>query len=144
MATIVRSSTARLAQADVPVISGLTAGEALTACAPCTIDSNGDVVMSGSAIDVTQNQVKIVGWTGRAYANDDPVTLFVGAGIRFNYSSGMTPGSFLYSGSLPGMLQHYPVTFNSDVITGTGSLVVKNYDKPAVVVVSATDVVTLR
>lgn len=86
-----------------PQRSGLTAGEALDALAPCYIKTtDGKVYMSnGTAADA---EAAFDGFTPRAYASGDTnVTLF-GIGAKMRYATGMTPGSLLYIGATKGRL----------------------------------------
>lgn len=82
-------------------ISTLISGEALDPVAPCYIKaSDGLVYMS----DATANNeaATVHGFTGKAYASGQPVTL-LGPGTRFHYGSGLTIGT-LYVGATAGRL----------------------------------------
>lgn len=86
-----------------PQRSGLEAGEALLALAPCYIKtSDGKVYMSnGTNADAA---AQFDGFTPRAYASGDTnVTLF-GIGTKMRYATGLTPGSKYYIGATAGRL----------------------------------------
>lgn len=86
-----------------PQRSGLQAGEALLAFAPCYIKAaDGFVYMSnGTAADAA---AAFDGITPRAYASGDTnVTLF-GIGTKLRYSTGLTAGSKLYLATTAGRL----------------------------------------
>jgi hypothetical protein len=96
-----------------PQRSGLEAGEALLAFAPCYIKaSDGKVYMSnGTAAD---EAAEFDGITPRAYASGDTnVTLF-GIGTKLRYATGLTPGATYYIGATAGRL---------DTATTTGDAV---------------------
>jgi len=85
-----------------PVISGLFAGEALKAAAPCYIKSDGEVYecvgTSGSAASCP------MGFTPRSYLENEPVSLY-GAGAIFQYNASLTKGAVLYiNATAAGML----------------------------------------
>jgi hypothetical protein len=77
-----------------PQITGLFAGEALFLGAACYVKaSDGKVYKSKAAAAETG---RVHGFTGRAVAINEPVTLF-GKGARFHYAaSGLTPGAQLF------------------------------------------------
>ncbi len=113
---------------ELPNLAGdLVAGEALLAGAPCRIGSDGLVYMSNAtAADANANAA---GWTVKAYAAGQVVTLYVGAGIRFHYAaSGLTPGAILYTGATAGRLDDAATTGDAVGIA---------------TVISATDIITL-
>ncbi len=85
-----------------PQISGdFYAGEALLAAAPCYIKaSDGKVYMSNGT--AANEAATCDGFTPRAYAINEPVTLY-GPGTKFEYSTGMTKG-VLYLGATAGRL----------------------------------------
>ena len=92
-------------------ISGLIAGEALDIGAPCYIAADGTVKMcDGTAADI---KAKIAGFTARAVAIGEPVTLF-GAGTIFRYGSGLTPSDTYYLSATPGAL--YDVATAGDAV----------------------------
>lgn len=106
MALVTIASDASLDAASglyAPQRSGLEAGEALLAFAPCYIKtSDGKVYQSnGTAADAA---AAFDGITPRAYASGDTnVTLF-GIGTKLRYSTGLTPGSKLYIAATAGRL----------------------------------------
>ena len=106
MALVTRVSNASIDMSSAqyaPQIPDLVAGEALDVAAPCHIDAtDGKVYMSnGTAADA---DAKIDGFTPRAVASGQPVTL-VGKGARFRYSDGnLTPGATYYLGATDGRL----------------------------------------
>lgn len=96
-----------------PQRTGLVAGEALAALAPCVLKSDGLVYMcNGTAADA---DAQFDGFTPREYASGDTnVTLF-GIGTRMRYAaSGLTPGAKLYIAATDGRL---------DTATTTGDAV---------------------
>lgn len=106
MALITKASDLSLDAASAmyaPQRSGLEAGEALDAAAPCYIKtSDGKVYMSnGTNADAA---AQFDGFTARAYSSGDTnVTLF-GLGTKFRYATGLTPGSKYYIGATAGRL----------------------------------------
>jgi hypothetical protein len=111
MALITKASDGSLDAASAmyaPQRSGLTAGEALDALAPCVIKSDGLVYMSnGTAADASAG---FDGFTPRAYASGDSnVTLF-GIGTKMRYATGLTPGAKLYIGATAGRLNDAATT----------------------------------
>lgn len=129
MALVTRSSDASMDVSTgqfAPQITGLYAGEALDAAAPCYIKSDGKVWMSnGTAANAA---AAVDGFTPRAVKSGEPCTIF-GEGARFHYGSGLTPGATLYLGATAGRL-------DAAATTGDSTGIVK--------VVSATDIVVLR
>ena len=114
-------------QANQVAAGNLYAGEALAVAAPCYIKaSDGLVYMSDGS---SNNEVaKFVGFTARATAVGEPVTLF-GYGTRFKYGSGLTPGAIYYISGTTGAL--YDVATTGDT-------------KGTAMAVSATDIVVCR
>lgn len=106
MSLVTRVSNANIDMSSglyAPQIADLIAGEALDVAAPCHIDAtDGLVYMSnGTAADA---DAAIDGFTPRAVASGEPVTLF-GLGTRFRYSDGnLTPGAKYYLGATDGRL----------------------------------------
>jgi hypothetical protein len=106
MALITRSASASMDISTAqfaPQLPGLTAGEALTPCSPCYIDTDGLVYLSnGTAND---KEAQIAGFTPhRSYVSGEGgVTLF-GEGTRYKYGTGLTPGAQLYLGATNGRL----------------------------------------
>lgn len=87
---------------QIPASLGLVAGEALLTAAPCYIKaSDGKVYMSNATS--TAEASRLDGFTGKAYLAGEPVTLW-GAGIIFEYTTGMTPGARFYIGATAGRL----------------------------------------
>ncbi len=119
-------------QANQVVAGNLYAGEDLSAAAPCYIKgSDGKVYMSDGA--ASNEAAKFHGFTARQINQGEPVTLF-GAGSRFKYSAGMTPGTTLYLAA-------------SDVYTDAGNLQTTastGDSKGTAFAVNATDIVVCR
>jgi hypothetical protein len=81
-------------QANQVGAGNLYAGENLDAVSPCYIKaSDGKVYMSDGA--ASNEAAKFHGFVARQTNLGEPVTLF-GAGSRFKYSAGMTPGATLF------------------------------------------------
>ena len=94
-----------------PQITGLMAGEALDIAAPCYIkSSDGKVWMSNAT--AANEAAEVVGFTPRAVASGEPVTLF-GAGARFRYGASLTPGDIYYIGATKGRLDTGATTGDS-------------------------------
>lgn len=134
MTVVTRSDRASLDanQARQVAAGNLYAGEDLDAVAPCYIKgSDGKVYMSdGSASD---EAAKFHGFTAKAYLENEPVTLY-GAGSRFKYSSGMTPGATLYIAAE----DSYTTPGHLDTAATTGD------SKGTAFAVNATDIVVCR
>lgn len=97
---------------QIPASLGLVAGEALLAAAPCYIKaSDGKVYMSNGTS--ANEAAELDGFTGKAYAAGEPVTLW-GKGVIFEYGTGLTPGATYYIGATAGRL---------DAATTTGDAV---------------------
>lgn len=116
MATITRvtaasvdASTAQFA----PQITGLIAGEALDAAAPCYIKSDGKVYHSNGTANNAAAAVD--GFTPRAAAAGQPITLY-GPGTRFRYGSGLTPGASYYLSGTAGKLDDAATTGGTAII----------------------------
>jgi hypothetical protein len=109
MALVTRSATASLDKVQAEQVSaGLIAGEALDLVAACYIKSaDGKVYMSDGA--AANEAAEVVGFTARAVAIGQPVTLF-GPGSRFKYGSALTPGDVYYLGTTAGRLDTAPTT----------------------------------
>lgn len=106
MALVTRSANASLDVSTAqfaPQIPDLVAGEALDAAAPCYIKAaDGKVYMCNAA--AADEKAVLAGFTARAVAAGQPVTLF-GLGTRFHYAdSGLTPGQKLYLAATAGRL----------------------------------------
>jgi hypothetical protein len=119
-------------QANQVVAGNLYAGEDLEAAAPCYIKaSDGKVYMSDGA--ASNEAAKFHGFTARVTKAGEPVTLF-GAGSRFKYSAGMTPGATLYIAAVDA----YTDAGNLQTTASTGD------SKGTAFAVNATDVVVCR
>lgn len=119
-------------QANQVAAGELYAGEDLDAVAPCFIKlSDGKVYMSDGA--ASNEAAKFHGFTPRAILTGEPVTLF-GAGSRFKFGVGMTPGTTLYIAAA----DNYTDPGNLQTTTSTGD------SKGTAFAVSATDIVVCR
>ena len=133
MALVIKSTSPSLDanQARQVAAGNLYAGEDLAAVSPCYIKSDGLVYMSDGAAN--NEAAKFHGFVARETKLGEAVTLF-GAGSRFKYSSGMTPGKTLYL---------YP----SDLYTDAGNLgdaTSTGDTKGTAFAVSGTDIVVCR
>jgi hypothetical protein len=134
MATITKASKPSMDanQANQVATGDLYAGEDLAAVAPCYIKlSDGKVYMSDGA--ASNEAAKFHGFTARATLTGEPVTLF-GAGTRFKFGSGMTPGTTLFIAA-------------SDAYTDPGNLAdaaSTGDSKGTAFAVSASDIVVCR
>ena len=114
MSLVTRSSYAGLDASTgmyAPQITGLKAGEALDIAAPCYIKSSDGLVYMTNATAANE-AAEVAGFTPRAVASGEPVTLF-GVGARFRYSSSLTPGDILYAGATAGRLDTGATTGDS-------------------------------
>ncbi len=85
-----------------PQISGLVAGEAIDALAPCYVKaSDGKVYMSNGTAD--DAAAKVDGFSAQAAAAGQGVTLF-GEGTRMRYATGLTIAALYYLGTTAGRL----------------------------------------
>jgi hypothetical protein len=109
-------------------LSGLMAGEALLAGAPCRVHTDGKVYMSITTSAAIATLSDFVGFAADAVESGMPVTLF-GKGARFNFASGMAVNKPLYCSATAGRL--------SDALILAG-------DSPVALSVSATDIVVTR
>lgn len=112
MALVSKSAKAQIdvvsAQHAQQIAGNLYAGEALAPIAPCRIHTDGLVYMSNAT--AANADAQIDGWTPRAYAVGEAVTLF-GRGVRAKYSDGaLTPGQTLYIHTVDGQLNDTPTT----------------------------------
>ena len=119
------ASTAAVA----PQITGLLAGEALDAAAPCYIDdATGKVFMTAITAE-TPTPSDVAGFTARSVEAGQPVTLF-GLGARFRYGTSLTPiGGRLSLSDTPGGLmvgQETLPVFVAQIISGTDIRVTTN------------------
>lgn len=106
MALITVSSNARVDASSAqfaPQISGdFLAGEDLNAVAPCYIKAaDGKVYMSNGTS--ANEAAHCDGFTPAAYKAGAAVTLY-GPGTKFEYATGMTPGTDLFVGTTAGRL----------------------------------------
>jgi len=109
-------------------ISELKAGEALSAGDLCYVYSDGTVKKAIQTNHTAGSIVFSAGFAPKDTASGDAVTL-LGLGTRLSYSTGMTPGLYLFSGSVAGILCDTPYDSN---------------DHPVALVVSATDIVVVK
>ncbi len=112
MALVSKSTKAQIdvvsAQHAQQIAGNLYAGEALGTIAPCRIHTDGLVYMSNAT--AANAEAQIDGWTPRAYAVGEAVTLF-GRGVRAKYSDGsLTPGQTLYIHTVDGQLNDTATT----------------------------------
>lgn len=130
MADITKNSTASM---DVnqgmkaPVIAGLVAGEAIPAVAPCYIKSDGKVYKAVSTQTTISGIADVHGFSPKAYNVGEAISLY-GAGARFDYGTGLTPGAYLYVSATAGALSNVAVA---------------TLDKPCALVINATDIIVL-
>lgn len=117
MALVTRATDASMDTSQIifaPSISGLVAGEALDACAPCYVRaSDGKVMMSNGT--AANEAAKFDGFTPKATASGRPVTLF-GVGARMRYGAGLTPGQNLYVAATAGRLDTAATTGGTTAI----------------------------
>lgn len=93
---------------QIPASLGLVAGEALLTAAPCYIKaSDGKVYMSNGT--GANEAAEVDGFTGKAYAIGEPVTLW-GRGVIFEYGTGLTPGATYYVSTTKGRLDDAATT----------------------------------
>ena len=117
-------------QARQVAAGNLYAGEDLHAVSACYIKlSDGLVYESDGAF--SNEAAKFHGFTAQEYKAGEPVTLF-GAGTRFKYGSGMTPGTTLYIAAT----DYYSGVLDDAATTGDS--------KGTAFVVSPTDIVVCR
>lgn len=103
MTLVTRSTTASIdANQANQVSAGLLAGEALDLVSACYIKSSDGLVYMSNGTSANE-AAEVVGFTPRAVASGQPVTLF-GPGSRFKYGSGLTPGDVYYLGATAGRL----------------------------------------
>jgi hypothetical protein len=104
MSLLTRSTLASLdINQQHQIVAGLLAGEALDVCAPCYIKSSDGLVYMSNGTSANE-AAEVVGFTARATAIGQPVTLF-GPGSRFKYSDSLlTPGDAYYLGATAGRL----------------------------------------
>jgi hypothetical protein len=100
----------------VPQLAGdLFAGEALDICAPCYIKTtDGKIYMSDGT--AANEAAEVVGFTPKAYAAGESVTLY-GNGMRVHYSDGgLTLGAGYYLAATAGRLDTAATTGGTAVI----------------------------
>lgn len=122
----VDGSTAMVA----PQISGLLAGEDLSAGAPCYIASDGSIKLCNAT--AADEKAVLAGFATRTAKAGQAVTL-VGAGARFRYvevGDALTPGQILYLSGTPGELSDDATTGDmlgvAQAITPTDIRVTRN------------------
>lgn len=130
MALITRSTSAAIDASTAmyaPQLTGLVAGEALDVAAPCYIKSADGLVYMSNATAANE-AAEVVGFTARAVAIGQPVTLF-GIGARFRYGTGLTPGNILYLGATAGRLDDAATTGDAfgyaAVVTATDIVIIR-------------------
>lgn len=131
MGLVTRASVASLDASTgmyAPQVAGLLAGEAIDAAAPCYLkSSDGKVYMSNGT--AANEAAEVVGFSARAVAVGEPVTLF-GKGARFHYGSGLTPGDRYYIGATAGRLDTAATTGDAvgvaQAITATDIRVIRD------------------
>lgn len=116
-------------------ITGLIAGEALDIVSPCLIDTDGLVYMCGSTSGSPGEVGAVAGFTARAVASGEPVTLF-GEGARFQYGASLTPGAKFYVGATAGRLDDGATAFDdvgvAQVLTATDIRIIRANGKQEV------------
>lgn len=129
MTLITRSANASMSanQANQILAGNAYAGEALDVAAPCYIKSSDGKVYMSNATSANE-AAEFIGFTARATAIDQPVTLF-GFGSRFRYGSSLTPGDVYYLAATAGRLDSAATTGDSQGVA---------------VAVSSTDIVITR
>lgn len=131
MAIVTKSTTASLdarSGATAGYISGLFAGEALTALDACYIKDDG-LVYKAVTTAKTGTTSSFAGFAGKDVPANSPVTLFRASAIA-SYSDGaMTPGTMLFVSATAGAL--------ADAVVLTG-------DVPVAMAISASDIVIIK
>jgi hypothetical protein len=83
--------------------AGLLAGEALAAGDACYLKgADGKLYRSVATATSTDESNKVFGYAATDYGINDAATLYYG--VRFRYSTGMTPGTFYYLSTTAGAL----------------------------------------
>ena len=133
MALVTKASDASIDAASAmyaPQVSGLQAGEALDALAPCYIkESDGLVYMSnGTAAD---EAASFDGFTAKAYASGDTNVTLIGVGLKMRYATGLTAGANYFIGATKGRLDTAATTGDAvgvvRAVTSTVVRVIRNY-----------------
>lgn len=135
MSLITRSADASVdasTAAVAPQISGLVAASDIDVAAPCYITSAGKVAMCDAT---AANELAVLaGFAPRAAKTGQPITLY-GAGTRFRYGSGLTPGAYYYLGATAGRLDDAATTGNdqpvAQAVSATDIRVVASFTTPA-------------
>jgi hypothetical protein len=138
MANITRSTTASgdvNSLMNAVYVSGLFAGEDISAVSPCYISASGTVLMSKQA-QKTGTVTDFIGVSPKSYKSGEAITLF-GKGARFSYATGLTAGVPLFTSASAGYLDTTALT-----TTVTGSAVIA--DAPVAVCINTTDILIVR
>jgi len=94
---------------QIPASLGLVAGAAINAAAPCYIRASDNAVFMSNGTAANE-AAKIDGFSPRAYAIGEPVSL-VGRGAIFRYAaSGLTVGATYFIGATAGRLDDAATT----------------------------------
>jgi len=129
MTIITKGANIYLADTHAPIRYSGISGAALDAGAPCYLNSDGRIYMSGSALVDDTGHPNFVGFTVQSVSASAPCTLF-GLGSRIHIAeSGLTIGARVWSGSVVGTIQDAKGATN---------------DVPYAKVVSATDILVVR
>lgn len=104
---------------QIPNLVGLKAGEALLPAAPCYIKSSDNKVYLSNGTAANE-AAEVIGFTGKAYAADSPVTLFPPDTVYY-YSddfsgASIAPGDILYLGTTKGRLDTAATTGDGEGI----------------------------
>lgn len=120
-------------------VSGLEAGTAILAGQACYLNAAGEVALATSDMLVAGSGcTAFLGLAPKDFADGDAITLY-GHGARFNFSTGMIPGTLLFVSGCAGYLDDTSVAIPSS----SGSSVTVS-DAPVAIAVSATDIVIIR
>lgn len=111
MAAVAASGTPSLAT-TLPApncqVSGLVAGEALTAFCPCYVKASDGKVYKSNGTSANA-AAKVRGYAAQAYASGDTdVTLYWN--VRVRYGAGMTPGTDLFLSTTAGTFEDAATT----------------------------------
>ena len=120
------------------VSGGILAGSAILVGHALCINSSGELALADIVDEVGSACSKFVGLAPKGYADEDVASAY-GNGARFNnYSTGMTPGAYLYVSGSAGLLE---TTSGSIAITSASST---SFDLPVALCISATDIIVVR
>lgn len=121
------------------VSGGILAGSAILVGHALCINSSGELALTDIGSERGDSMSKFVGLSPKGYADEDVASAY-GNGARFNnYSTGMTPGEYLYvSGSTPGLLD---TSSGSFAVTSASSTTL---DAPVALCISSTDIIICR